>query len=72
MTKCRLFFLVISSVAISACGGGSGGSGEPPPPPVTSTYTVTLTDVVVVRSADSLQLDSGGVPVDGATVTITD
>lgn len=73
MTKRRLLFLTFFFMAVSACGGGSGGPGSPPePPPVTSTFTVTLTDAVVVRTADSLQLDAGGVPVDGATVSITE
>lgn len=68
----RLIGLCILPAAITACGGGSGGAGgsPPPPPPPAATHSVALTGVQVDRAADQAAVDIGGLPVEGATVTV--
>ena len=68
----RTFFLITALATVSACGGGGSGGApdiDPPPPPA-STYTVTLTAVGIERSADQAAIGVGGLPVEGATVTV--
>lgn len=71
MTERKSLILALLAAATAASCGGGGGS-EPPPPPVESTFTVSLSGVDVDRSADQLVLDTGGLPVEGATITITE
>jgi len=70
--------LIVSSVllaAMAACGGGSGGgdgSGPPSPPPASAVYSAALTNVEIDRTADQDDIMVDGLPVDGATVTVSD
>lgn len=71
MTMCLPLLLTLG-----ACGGGGGGSGgdapppTAPPPPTASTYSVTMTGIELVRSADQQDLPVTGLPAEGATLTI--
>ncbi len=71
--------LVIAALVLAGCGGGGGGGSggggggsppPPPPPPASETYTVTLTEIRVERTADQQPLVVDGVPADGATLTV--
>jgi ABC-type glycerol-3-phosphate transport system substrate-binding protein len=71
MTSKYPILALASAALLSACGGGSD-SAPAPPATTTSTYSASLTAIEVARSADHLALDVDGLPVQGATVSITD
>ncbi len=72
MTKKKFLILAaLTATTLAACGGG--GSDEPAPPQqTTSTFIATLSAIDVNRSADQLVMDTGGLPAQGATITITE
>ena len=73
MTKSKFLILAaLAATTVSACSGGGGSAAPEPPPQTVSTFTVTLSDIDVDRSADQLDLGTGGLPVQGATITITE
>lgn len=60
-------------LVVSACGGsssGGGGTSPPPPPPVAQNYTVTLTEIELLKKGSSERLDVDGLPAEGATLTV--
>lgn len=67
----QLTTAMVLAAILSGCGGGSGS--EPAPPATTTkTFSVSMTAIDVDRSADQLALDVDGLPVQGATVRITE
>lgn len=59
--KCvSAFLLVVSSLAITACGGGKGSSPPPPPPPPPANHSVGGTVSGLAGAGLVLQLNSAG------------
>lgn len=57
--------LLFISVLVAGCGGGGGGNSSPE-----QTFTVTLNDIKIRRSADQLDMPVGGLPAEGAIITV--
>jgi hypothetical protein len=56
----------ITSIALLAgCGGGSSGGSN-----LTQTYTASLTDIQISRTADQQALTVNNLPVTGANITV--
>jgi hypothetical protein len=65
----KVIGLLAVIVALTACSDrGRGGTAPTQRPP--ETYSATVTDVEVVRSADALAMPVAGLPADGAELTV--
>ena len=67
---------LLAALLLTACGGGGGGGGgggttppPPPPPPPATTYSVSLTGVVLTDRQTDDTVIAAGLPIDGATAT---
>jgi hypothetical protein len=63
-TLCAMLVMAL----LAACHSGHSGGVGPSPQP--ATYTATLTDVQIERTADRQPLPVGGLPAQGATLTV--
>ena len=67
--------LISVLLVLTGCGGGGGGSSPPPPPPpppppASDTFSVTLTDIDLTRTADGAAVPVNGLPLD-SNITVT-
>ena len=65
---------LLAVLLLTACGGGGGGGGgggttPPPPPPPATTYSVSLTGIVLTDRQTDDTVVADGLPIDGATAT---
>ena len=69
--------LFAALMLLVGCGGGGGGSSPPPPPPpppppASDTFSVSLTNIELTRTADGAAVPVNGLPLDSnITVTVT-
>lgn len=67
-TRLCLVLLMLLAAALGACGrDGSSGSGAGTP---AQTYSATVVDVELVRSADGEPMPVDGLPATGAEITV--
>lgn len=67
-TRIGLVILMVVAALLAACGrDGSSGPGAGTP---AQTYSATVVDIELVRSADGEPLPVDGLPADGAEVTV--
>ncbi|MDH5353122.1 MAG: hypothetical protein OEY09_01655 [Gammaproteobacteria bacterium] len=52
------------SVLVTGCGGGGGNSSSD------QSFTVTVNEIEIKRSADQLDMPVGGLPAVGAIITV--
>jgi ABC-type glycerol-3-phosphate transport system substrate-binding protein len=57
--------LVLSVAMLAGCGGGGSGDSNP-----TQTYTASLTDMQILRTADQQALTVNSLPAAGAQITV--
>lgn len=63
----RLLILLVLAAGLAGCGGGGGSKDDSAAE--STTYTATVTGIELRLQSNDNKVGSGGVPLNGATVT---
>jgi hypothetical protein len=69
-TSIYILALISSVIGLHACGGGGSGSGDTTQGTASKVYSVTVTDIHLVRTAGRQRVPVGPLPVAGAEITV--
>ena len=69
-TTFTVLALILIVVGLHACGGGGSGSGDNQQSETPQVYSLTLTDIGIVRTAGRQPVPVGPLPAGGAQVTV--
>ncbi len=74
MNKIKTFIFILALIStligLHACGGGGSGSDDTTPVTTSKVYSLTLTDIHLVRSAGRQRVPVGPLPAVGAEITV--
>jgi len=62
--------LLFISVLMTGCGDGGGSSDDIGNNTQADTFTLTLSEIRISRSADQLDMPVIGIPIEGAVLTV--
>lgn len=67
---CATLSMLMAAVTIGSCSSDSGDDKATAGGPGTQTYSATLTEVQIARSADQQPMPVAGLPAPGAQITV--
>jgi len=74
MNKIKTFIyilaLISTVVGLHACGGGGSGSDDTTPVTTSKVYSMSLTDIHLVRTVGRQRVPVGPLPATGAEITV--